>query len=250
MGAIVAIGVALLLTWRILTFLYDKKEYARFINDTQNAKWANVSESNQPVSIVQHCTSQCNPVGSSVDRVPWLIFVSSNVCFHFTSGQQSPLHGAHFHVPEPGIQQAIQVKAILRQTIHHFISIHFISIASFWVFFSINDTQLIFCFPTFSIKFSFSTARTSVIPNKNFVSLIYRVINDKDIFNVRCPEWPQKLYQCHRLAYMPLVSIFLSLQVREVDINFHRSSNQTNQIHWKSGSSKTFAYFTEKMTTL
>ena len=70
MGAIVAIGVALLLTWRILTFLYDKKEYARFINDTQNAKWANVSESNQPVSIVQHCTSQCNPVGSSVDRVP------------------------------------------------------------------------------------------------------------------------------------------------------------------------------------
>ena len=41
-GFIVAAGIALLLAWRIITFLYDKKEYARFIDETKNAKWTAV----------------------------------------------------------------------------------------------------------------------------------------------------------------------------------------------------------------
>ena len=39
MGALIAVGLGLLLLWRLLLFLYDRKEYARFLNDSKNAKW-------------------------------------------------------------------------------------------------------------------------------------------------------------------------------------------------------------------
>ncbi|XP_032788871.2 integrin beta-PS [Daphnia magna] len=39
MGALVAVGLALLLLWRLFLFMYDRKEYARFINESKNAKW-------------------------------------------------------------------------------------------------------------------------------------------------------------------------------------------------------------------
>lgn len=42
MGAIVAFGVALLLIWRFLLFLYDKAEFAKFLRDSENAKWNTV----------------------------------------------------------------------------------------------------------------------------------------------------------------------------------------------------------------
>lgn len=43
MGALVAIGLALLLLWRLLLFIYDKREYAKFLNESKNAKWSAVS---------------------------------------------------------------------------------------------------------------------------------------------------------------------------------------------------------------
>lgn len=42
MGAIVAVGLALILLWRLLLFLYDRNEYAKFLEDSKNAKWAPV----------------------------------------------------------------------------------------------------------------------------------------------------------------------------------------------------------------
>lgn len=39
MGALIAAGIVLLLVWRLLTFLYDRKEYAHFIDETKNTKW-------------------------------------------------------------------------------------------------------------------------------------------------------------------------------------------------------------------
>jgi succinate dehydrogenase hydrophobic anchor subunit len=44
MGSLVAVGLALLLLWRLLLFMYDRKEYAKFINESQNAKWTAVSD--------------------------------------------------------------------------------------------------------------------------------------------------------------------------------------------------------------
>ena len=42
-GAIIAIGLALLITWRILAYLYDKNEYARFLKETKDARFTAVS---------------------------------------------------------------------------------------------------------------------------------------------------------------------------------------------------------------
>jgi hypothetical protein len=52
-GFIVVAGIILLLAWRIITFLYDKKEYARFLDETKNAKWTAVSsDSNKLKEII------------------------------------------------------------------------------------------------------------------------------------------------------------------------------------------------------
>ena len=43
MGAVLGIGLVMLLVWRLLLFLYDRQEYAKFLADAQNARWNNVS---------------------------------------------------------------------------------------------------------------------------------------------------------------------------------------------------------------
>ncbi len=43
LGALVLAGLILLLFFRISTYLYDKREYARFLNERENAKWSRVS---------------------------------------------------------------------------------------------------------------------------------------------------------------------------------------------------------------
>jgi hypothetical protein len=43
MGSLVAVGLVLLLLWRLFLFFYDRKEYAKFINESKNAKWTAVS---------------------------------------------------------------------------------------------------------------------------------------------------------------------------------------------------------------
>ena len=43
-GGIVAVGLALLLIWRLLTFIHDRREFAKFEKERQNAKWDTVSQ--------------------------------------------------------------------------------------------------------------------------------------------------------------------------------------------------------------
>lgn len=38
-GSIVAAGLILLLLWKFLTYVHDKKEYAKFEKEVENAKW-------------------------------------------------------------------------------------------------------------------------------------------------------------------------------------------------------------------
>nr|KAG5690036.1 hypothetical protein BaRGS_009843 [Batillaria attramentaria] len=38
-GGIVAVGLALLLIWKLLTFIHDRREFAKFEKERQNAKW-------------------------------------------------------------------------------------------------------------------------------------------------------------------------------------------------------------------
>ncbi|EFX68653.1 hypothetical protein DAPPUDRAFT_301280 [Daphnia pulex] len=57
MGSLVAVGLALLLLWRLLLFIYDRKEYAKFINESQNAKW---TADNNPL-YVEASTNYNNP---------------------------------------------------------------------------------------------------------------------------------------------------------------------------------------------
>lgn len=42
-GGVVAVGLLLLLLWKLLTFFFDKMEYARFMREIESYKWAKVS---------------------------------------------------------------------------------------------------------------------------------------------------------------------------------------------------------------
>jgi hypothetical protein len=42
-GAIVLIGLALLLLWKLLTTIHDRREFAKFENERMMAKWDTVS---------------------------------------------------------------------------------------------------------------------------------------------------------------------------------------------------------------
>ena len=42
-GAIVAVGLALLLMWKVLTTIHDRREYAQFEKERMMAKWDTVS---------------------------------------------------------------------------------------------------------------------------------------------------------------------------------------------------------------
>nr|CAH0109134.1 unnamed protein product [Daphnia galeata] len=57
MGSLVAVGLVLLLLWRLFLFFYDRKEYAKFINESKNAKW---TADNNPL-YVQASTNYNNP---------------------------------------------------------------------------------------------------------------------------------------------------------------------------------------------
>lgn len=41
-GAVVAIGFALLLLWKLFTVIHDRREFARFEKERQMAKWDTV----------------------------------------------------------------------------------------------------------------------------------------------------------------------------------------------------------------
>ena len=38
-GGIVAVGLALLLIWKMLTMIHDRREFAKFEKERQNATW-------------------------------------------------------------------------------------------------------------------------------------------------------------------------------------------------------------------
>ena len=43
-GAIVAIGLALILMWKVFTTIHDRREFARFEKERMLAKWDTVSK--------------------------------------------------------------------------------------------------------------------------------------------------------------------------------------------------------------
>ena len=43
MAAIILIGLLLLLLWKLLTWIHDSREYAKFEAERMNAKWDTVS---------------------------------------------------------------------------------------------------------------------------------------------------------------------------------------------------------------
>ena len=50
-GAIVAIGLALILMWKVFTTIHDRREFARFEKERMLAKWDTVSELRSVISI-------------------------------------------------------------------------------------------------------------------------------------------------------------------------------------------------------
>lgn len=54
MGGIVVVGIALMLIWRFLLYLYDKKEYARFLEESKKAQWSPVTHLLTNVSYVHY----------------------------------------------------------------------------------------------------------------------------------------------------------------------------------------------------
>lgn len=68
MGALVAAGLIMLLIWKLATYVYDKKEYRRFLTDTQNAKWNTVIlptlhvSRNDCVECCSDLTQESNPL--------------------------------------------------------------------------------------------------------------------------------------------------------------------------------------------
>lgn len=46
-AGIVLIGLALLLIWKLLMIIHDRREFAKFEKEKMNAKWDTVSESHQ-----------------------------------------------------------------------------------------------------------------------------------------------------------------------------------------------------------
>ena len=44
-GSVVVLGILTLLLWKLLTTIHDRREYAAFLKETREAKWATVSTS-------------------------------------------------------------------------------------------------------------------------------------------------------------------------------------------------------------
>lgn len=43
LASVVLVGILLLIAWKIITTIKDQREYARFIEEQQSAKWNDVS---------------------------------------------------------------------------------------------------------------------------------------------------------------------------------------------------------------
>lgn len=64
-AGIVLIGLALLLIWKLLMIIHDRREFAKFEKEKMNAKWDTVSVSPQP-----------GRAGSSRSLVPTTAFLT------------------------------------------------------------------------------------------------------------------------------------------------------------------------------
>ena len=53
-GAIVAIGLMLILMWKVFTTIHDRREYARFEKEQRLAKWDAVRQDYLPPKIVAY----------------------------------------------------------------------------------------------------------------------------------------------------------------------------------------------------
>ncbi len=85
-GAIVAIGLVLILMWKVFTTIHDRREFARFERERAMAKWDAVSsESNKS------------------KREPWHFYPVTSL----TSGRESNLQVCHLHLQEPHLQREI-----------------------------------------------------------------------------------------------------------------------------------------------
>lgn len=62
-AGIVLLGLLLLCLWKLLTVIYDRREYARFDKDRLNAKW----DSNQNPIFKQATTTYKNPVYTATE---------------------------------------------------------------------------------------------------------------------------------------------------------------------------------------
>ena len=58
-GAIVAIGLALILMWKVFTTIHDRREFARFEKERMMAKWDTVSLSRIASRVATYYFSQC-----------------------------------------------------------------------------------------------------------------------------------------------------------------------------------------------
>lgn len=82
-AGIVLIGLALLLIWKLLMIIHDRREFAKFEKEKMNAKWDTVSVSPQrgqagsQRSLVLHQGSRCVIPGTPLVR--WL---KSFTCCH------------------------------------------------------------------------------------------------------------------------------------------------------------------------
>ena len=49
-AAIVVVGMAVLMLWKLLTTIHDRREYAKWDSERKNAKWDTVSAAGHPPS--------------------------------------------------------------------------------------------------------------------------------------------------------------------------------------------------------
>jgi len=61
-AGIVMIGLALLLIWKLLMIIHDRREFAKFEKEKMNAKWDTVSSLQQPLRSL--CSFTLNSVGT------------------------------------------------------------------------------------------------------------------------------------------------------------------------------------------
>lgn len=99
-AAIVGIGLAILLIWKLLTSIKDAREYKQWRKEVQTAKWETVSDH-------EHHGNSCE-----ICSIPFSILLL---------GRQSSLQERHFNFPKPDIQ-GWQANIAVVMTRHLFLS--------------------------------------------------------------------------------------------------------------------------------